>query len=616
MSLGGLDFGVHEVGAFLRGFRPFDTISDSDLNNLVMASQIEFFPEGSFLIRTGDVNEGFAHVIRTGQVELLEDGRVVDVLGPGDMVGLPSLVADLAPGLDARAAEDVLAYRLPAEALLPALMGRSGLKFVARTVRQRSALAEPGPLDDRSITTTGSLVRPAVTVESSATVLDVVRAMQYSHASCALVRMPDGQLGIITDHDLRNRVLAAEVSRSIQVGTVATCPALVVAPELPSDDAVLVMLAYGVRHLPVVTPFGVVVGVVDDVDLLAAQSRTPVRLRREISRASNPHELAAVALQIRPAIVGAARAGQQSVSLSATLGALDEAVVVKAIELHLRDREGPSVPFVWLVTGSVARRESSLSSDLDSLVAWDGDDQDPIAVEWIGRLVDDVLSTLRASGLSLDQHGVRPDDARFARSLDAWLTAVRTWADDPITGQGEIYLATLADARPVWGHGAWDEVADAVTDAYQRLLVRHTLYRVATLNSPPTGFIRDLVIESSGRHAGTLDLKAGGILPCVAIGRYLAALVPLRSVGTVDRVRGAAAKGLLTADEARDLTDAMTVVQSMRMEQQVEAYTSGGQVGDRIRPDSLTTLQRSCLRDAFRVIAKVQRLLPPPDLRT
>ncbi len=376
------------------------------------------------------------------------------------------------------------------------------------------------------------------------------------------------------------------------------------------------MLAHGIRHLPVVAADGTVVGVLEDVDLLAAQSRTPVRVRRAIARATTPGELVEVAQAIRPSVVGAVRAGHPAATVSTTLSTLLEAVVAKAVELHVRERGVPPKAFAWLVTGSVARREAVLSSDLDSLIAWEGDDDDQPTKTWMRALAADVLVTLDACGLSHDDNGVRADDPRFSRSVDSWLDAVRTWATDPTVGQADIYLATLMDARPVWGHGSWTPVQDAVVAAHGRRYVRSALHRVATGLRPPTGFVRDLVIEDSGEHAGTLDLKRGGFMPVVAIGRYLEAFVPgpLTS-STVDRVRAAAVRGAISDEDARDLVDAFDVVQTERLEHQVAQLGAGETQDDHVRPDSLTTLARRGLRDAFRVVTRVQKALPPPDLQ-
>lgn len=606
---------MHEIAGFLRGFPPFEAARDADLDAVVAATEIEFFHQGAWILRAGENNDGFAHVVRTGHVELIDAGRVVDVIGPGDLVGLPSLVSDLPPGLDVRAAEDVLAYRIPADALIPLLSGRSGLRFLARTVKERIPPVPTEQLTETTVEEVGALARAAVVVDSSVSIRDVVLLMRDRDASSALVRMDDGALGIVTDHDLRNRVLAVGLDVGAAVGQVATSPARTTGPEQAADDAVLAMLSHGIRHLPVVAADGTVVGVVEDVDLLAAQSRTPVRVRRAVSRASTPTELVAVAQAIRPSVVGAIAAGHPAATVTTTLSALLEAVVAKAVELHVRERGVPPKAFVWLVTGSVARREAVLSSDLDSLIAWDGPDDDVETKAWMRSLAVDVLVTLGACGLSHDDNGVRADDPRFSRSVAAWLDAVRTWAADPTVGQADIYLATLVDARPVWGHGTWAPVAEAVDAAHARPYVRNALHRIATGLRPPTGFVRDLVIEDSGEHAGSLDLKRGGFAPVVAMGRYLGALLPGSPVSTLDRVRTAAVRGLLDEEDARDLLDAFAVVQSARLDHQLAQQQAGETPDDRVRPDTLTTLQRRGLRDAFRVVARVQKSLPPPVAR-
>ena len=87
------------------------------LDKVARTVTIEFFGQDAAILN-GNATED-AYVIRTGQVELLDDNGIVDVPGPGELVGLPSLLTDMPAGLSTRAAEDVLAYRIPADVLVP-----------------------------------------------------------------------------------------------------------------------------------------------------------------------------------------------------------------------------------------------------------------------------------------------------------------------------------------------------------------------------------------------------------------------------------------------------------------------------------------------------------------
>ena len=71
-------------------------------------------------------------VLRTGAVELRDDGRVLDLLGEGEPFGDPWMLSGLPAGWEARAREGSLCYRLAAEDVIPLLSDPAGLRSVAR----------------------------------------------------------------------------------------------------------------------------------------------------------------------------------------------------------------------------------------------------------------------------------------------------------------------------------------------------------------------------------------------------------------------------------------------------------------------------------------------------
>lgn len=599
---------IHEIVDFLRGFPPFDAATEERLEAVAEATEIEFFPVGAFVLRAGDGASEHAFVLRTGQAELLDGGRVIDVIGPGDVVGLQSMLTDLPPGLDVRAAEDVLVYRVDADAMLPLLSGRSGLRFLAETVRNRTPPRHSDDLLNEPVSPPlADIARRAVVVDEFVSLRDVVQLMHQQDASSAVVTCDDGAWGIVTDHDLRNRVLAAGLDLADPVSTVMTSPARTVSQGTTADDAVLVMLTYGVRHLPVVALDGGLVGVVEEVDLLAAQQRTPLRLRRAIGQARDLDELRTLSSSLLPGIVKAHRAGGAPDRVTASYSVLVQSLLSRVISLVLAERGNPPVPFVWLVTGSAARREMVPSSDLDSLLAWDGSDNDQDVRGWMLSFASEVLAVVEQCGIRDDTNGVRADDPRFARSVAAWRDAIGRWSADPLVAQGAIYLATLVDATPVWGNEVWTSVRGELAAAQRSPVVRRVFGQVAAAHRPPTGFVRDLVIEASGEHRGTLDLKSGGLAPIVDIGRHLAAISGSSRLDTLGRLEAARSAGVLPRREFGDLREALLFLMSVRLEHQVALITEGRDPDDHLAPSELAALLRRHLRDALRVVARTLR---------
>ena len=260
---------MHEVAAFLRGHPPFDLASDEELEDVASAVEIEFHPAGEVLIAAGAPPLDHAHVVRRGALELLDGERVLDVLGEGELAGHPSMLSGEPAGMTVRAAEDTLTYRVPAEVLAPLLARPGGLRWVARSLGRRvGAQDSERPTFEPTGRPVGQLARPPLLVTPATTVGEAARRMADEGASCALVDLGTG-LGILTDRDFRERVLAAGRGPETVVGEVMTAPARAVAGDRSSEDVLLELLDLGVRHAPVVDADGRLLGVVSDLELLA-----------------------------------------------------------------------------------------------------------------------------------------------------------------------------------------------------------------------------------------------------------------------------------------------------------------------------------------------------------
>ena len=72
-----------------------------------------------------------------------------------------------------------------------------------------------------------------------------------------------------------------------------SAPAYTVAADRIGSEVLLDMLDRGIRHFPVVSATGRVVGVVEDSDLVAVATRSSFHLRSAIARATTPAEVAA-----------------------------------------------------------------------------------------------------------------------------------------------------------------------------------------------------------------------------------------------------------------------------------------------------------------------------------
>ena len=73
-------------------------------------------------------------MVRSGAVEIVHDGRVLDLLGPGELFGHASMLSGLPTGFAAVAGEDTLCYRIREGVARPLLARPAGLRYVARSL--------------------------------------------------------------------------------------------------------------------------------------------------------------------------------------------------------------------------------------------------------------------------------------------------------------------------------------------------------------------------------------------------------------------------------------------------------------------------------------------------
>jgi CBS domain-containing protein len=611
---------VHDIVEFLGRHAPFDDLTEQELDELATSAEVEFFRAGTTILPQEDLPAEHVRIVRKGTVELVDQGRVLDILREGEMFGHPSMLSGLPTGLEARAGEDTLAYRFPAEVVGPLLARPTGMRYLARSLLARprpAAATEPSDADPGR-RPAAQLIRDApVVLEHWVTVRDAAVRMTEAGVSAALVRLADGGLGILTDSDLRSRVIAGGIGGDLPVTAVASTPVHSVTPDRYGAEVVLEMLDRDISHIAVVWPHGEVLGILSDKDLLALEAGTPFALRHAIDEAHDAEGLRRAAQRLWPTVIALHDAQMPPAVTGSIIAVVIDAVTRRLLDLAI-DELGPGGPpaaLRWLALGSLGRREVVPSSDVDSALVWDvdGDEEEEPFTDYMHALGARVIDGLAATGFASDAHGATAADPLFMRSLPGWRRMIRGVIDDPDRDKALVYLSLIYDARPVCAMADGADPLEELRRAWQNPRLLNLMLRLALFHRPPTGLqrLRDRLLEGDGaeHQRGGFDVKTGGILPIAGIARYGALAARVRAGSTPERLRSAGVAGTLDAADARTLTEAFEFFWRLRLEHQVEQLRRGVKPDDRVDPDELSPLTRRLARDAFHEVAGVQRKL-------
>jgi CBS domain-containing protein len=532
---------------------------------------IEFHLAGAVILSEDGGPVTFLRVIHSGGVDISHDGHLLDLLGPGDTFGHSAMLSGLPPGFEARAAEDTLCYRIPVGVARPLLDSARRRELAVGT----AAGGEPVSKLIRSQT---------VTCKPSESIGIVAERMTAAGANSAIVELGDGKIGIVTDRDLRTRVLAAGRTRGARIDSAMTAPAYVVSPERLADEVLYELLERGIRHAPVVSERGRLIGVLEAADLFAVQPRSWFGARRAIARAKNLDQLGAVAERFPGLMLDLNRSNIAAIELARVLSALVDALTCRAIELTLPDDGLAERGIVWVAVGSQARRELTLASNRRGALVFPA--AQPPPASWIESL-----------GRALARFGV--DEPVVGNDAGGWTRSA---------SRDELALSVLADRRALWGTPAEPL---PIADGPERDRLLDALAGLAFTDSTPTGFDADTVLRLDGRRSDRLDIRLAAIIPIAAIARWAAVVAGSEEVSTPDRLRDAAADGVLGEAQASTLAEAFELALELRIVHQLEQLAADEQPDDLLDPAALSPLTRGYLRDVFRAVGAVTRELRP-----
>ncbi|MHB8693230.1 MAG: putative nucleotidyltransferase substrate binding domain-containing protein [Solirubrobacteraceae bacterium] len=561
-----LDAGLSEIARFFAQYRPFTEMTPEDLGDVVANAEIEFYPAGDVILSEDGGPVTFWRIIHSGAVDVAHEGKLLDLLGPGDTFGHAAMFSGLPPGFEARAAQDTLCYRIPVAVARPLL----------ETVRSEDlGTAERAPAH----LPVARLIRsPTLCCAPEQTISEVACQMTELDARCAIVDLQDGTFGIVTDRDLRTRVLAAGLPASAPVGEVMSVPAFTVLPDRLGGDVLFEMLERGIHHAPIVSSRGRLVGVVDEADLFAAQPRPWFGVRRAIARASDLPTLQRVASRLPTVLLELHSSSLKALDVARLVSALNDALVARAIELHAPDSSGAGL--VWIALGSHARRELSPASSARGAFVLD----EPSAPSWL----QDAADALAGCGVK---------ERVIARTGDGWLARA---GSDPLA------LAVLIDRRPLWGTA---EQALPVAGPTQREAMLEELAMAMHEYAPPTGFDGSALLDLAGRRSERFDIRRAAIAPIVALARWGALKAGCTDGSTLERLSAAAASGVYSEADARTLADAFELAYQLRIDHQLQQIAAGKPPDEIIDTAKLSGLTRSHLRDVFRAVTTTQRNL-------
>ncbi len=610
------DIELAEIRTFLAGVAPFDELPPSELDTLPRQLTMKYARRRTAIMETGRDNHHL-YVVRSGAVDVFnQEGRLVDRGGIGTCFGSTTLVRGNPSRFDVRAIEDCLLLVMEADTFHE--LSRNHPAFARffdtqRANRLRDAVAE------MQLSETGSAIlkaqardlatRPPIWVSRDTSIRDTAGVMSTEGVSSVLVLDGDRVEGIVTDRDLRTRVVAAGLDTAEPVSTIMSGEPVTARADAPVFELIIDMVGRGIHHLPIMEA-GRPIGMITTNDAIRLEQSNPLFITRDIRRQKTVEGVATAARKLSRIVEALVRQDGTADDIQRIVTAVGDRVDRRLIELAEERLGPPPVPYAWVVMGSRARCEQALAADQDNALILDNSYDEAAHGAYFRDLATFVSDALVECGYPYCPGDVMATNDRWRQPLRVWLQYFDEWITRP-TAEATLQASIFFDMRPV--HGAshlYEEVQQFTSSVtpQSRLFLGH-MTKVAVNDEPPIGFFRGLVVEKHGRHRDTFDIKAGGVRAVVEIGRVMALTHGSRQINTRARLEEAISTGAMDRSRGEDLRDAFEFLSYVRLRHQSQQVRSGQEPDNYVAPDSLSEFERRHLREAFAIVSRAQRTL-------
>lgn len=607
-----------EVLDFYKRFSPFKELPDDMLADITRQTEIRYFKAGQHILNFNDPIDAL-YVVRSGAVETFRrTGELYNRLSEGGFFGEMGLLQQHKVRFPATAIEDSLLYLIP-DAIFMQLFGQfehfADYVEVDDHTRLKTAVARYTDANELMTAKVSTLIQQSpIVLDQHASVQQAAQLMTAHDASALLITQnladqPLSLCGIITDQDLRTRVIAQNLALSTPVAQVMTTNLICIEQHQFVFEALMLMLRHHVQHLPILKQ-DMPMGMITMSDMVRYESQNSLYVVNNIFRQTDVEGLANLKADVQACFLRMVYEDANAQMIGAAMAAIGRSFKQRLLELAEQKFGSPPIPYCFLALGSMARDEQLIVTDQDNALILHPDFNPKQHDAYFAQLATFVCDGLDACGYPYCTGQIMATNPKWRQPLPVWQRYFQDWMTQP-TPEKLLNSGIFFDLDGVWGQVHWAKQLNEQINKQARQHPRFLacMAKNALTRTPPLGFFKDFVMETDGRQQNTLNIKRRGTGPMADLIRVHALAIGATVKSSSERLDNIIAANILPQGRGQDLRAAMEVISMVRIRHQALALRAGQIADNAIQPDQLSDFERKTLKDAFKVLSDAQRFL-------
>lgn len=593
-----------QVIDFLKTSAPFDRLDEDGLDALAKRANLIYLADDnkSELLAK---NAGRLFLINSGQFSVRDSDGPEKHLSEGDYFGFAGVIDEVAYPLQVTIDKPGLIYCFTAESFKEALNYPEVSDFFHH--------ARTDALQNQAVTDSNSmwLYKPLHEVISAepvqahinTSIQEAATHMTVNKVSSLLITDADKLVGIVTDRDLRSRVVAEGLDVNLPVEDIMTEKPAMIHQYRTLFDAMALMSERNIHHLPVIDrntrqPLGMVT----TSDVIRHQRGNVLFIIGELSKADNLYELARLSWQMPHYFATHAKRPGDFDIAGKVLSQATDIMTRKLITFYQREHGNAPMAYCWIVYGSQAREDQTMGSDQDNglLLAHEPNKQESA---YFKAMAEYVCGGLAKCGIKLCDGNIMASNDDLRVSLDAAIAEAQGWVNQP-TNKAIMYFNIFLDARAAAGDtDLFRKMQSARAPLLKQKLFLAALARHANEGSVPLSMFQKFVFEKGRKVKDSIDLKTRAIAIINNLVRIYALENSLPMPSTLARLASLPAGSGLSSRDADNLRDIWLFLNRLRWRHQLTNKVTDNCVSI----SDLSSIEKHQLKAAFKAIDRAQQ---------
>lgn len=443
-------------------------------------------------------------------------------------------------------------------------------------------------------------------------ILKVVQVMALTNSEVVLIQSREGiPIGIFSDSDLRDRVVAENIRLDEKIHKVMVAPLVTISENQMLFEAILKMRAKEVKYICMVNQTGDVTGVLSLEDLANAQHHSQTMLVHRIRAAKTKEELKSCYDQLSPLVKALIESGMRVQKITSLISNISDEINKKVIQLCSDEIEESPVKYAFVSLGSVGRKEQTLATDQDNAIIFEDvpDEKLKDVQEYFLKFGEQINEWLDFIGYKFCSGEVMARNPKWCQPIAIWKKYFNQWISSS-TPQAIIDTSIFYDLRLLEGD---NELVDNLLEHISKIehnrsvFLYHLAQSILSLK-PPISFFGNFIVESGDEHKSSFDIKQV-ITIITGFLRVYALKNKFKAVNSLERLQGLVEMGKFSNEDQKGITDTYNYLMSLRLKHQLELISKGKEPDNYINPKRISEIERSMLKKIFSKLTDLQSKL-------